>query len=438
MHFIRQIGRGGFGNVDLVADDQGSHFARKTFSVNQPGNFPVDLVENVRKRFIREADVQSEVRHKNIMPVLRKDLTSEPPSFLMPVAVSSLDKDIRADRSLNGQAISAIMDILAGLEELHSMGITHRDLKPPNVLRLIDQDGQRYVISDFGLMSLKDTQLSVLTQTGMHMGSDFYTAPEIVTELRMASPRSDIYSVGCILHDLFGNASRIPCSEISDTGPFADVMWACTRRDPNRRFATVSDLREAVISVGQMALTASEPQVTDFINLLLSPATIDFSTWEKIVNKVEALNLSPDACALLANISLSRIQELVNIAPMHSARFGIVYSHWVRKTRFDFAVCDGISNRLEAFMSVQDINCQVEVIFALLFMGTSHNRWYVERKIVTLCGADMPVGLAKRVAMEIRVSNSTACRAITHLEESIHVNRSFFHPEIFRTISQVC
>lgn len=86
------------------------------------------------------------------------------------------------------------MDILAGLETIHNLSIYHRDLKPSNILRF----GENYAISDFGLVSLDKSQISVLTQTGMRMGSDKYTAPEITNELKYASRASDIYSAGCI------------------------------------------------------------------------------------------------------------------------------------------------------------------------------------------------------------------------------------------------
>jgi len=77
-------------------------------------------------------------------------------------------------------------------------------------------------------------------------------------------------------------------------------------------------------------------------------------------------------------------------------------------------------------------------LLALLFMGTSHNRWYVERKFADLCNPNMNPNLANRIAMEIRVLNKTACRAISHLESSIGINRSAFHPVIFGTLNQVC
>lgn len=438
MRVISRIGHGGFGNVDLVEDPQGNRYARKTFSVNQPGNFPPTLVANVKKRFIREADVQAALAHKNIMPVLAKELHLDPPSFIMPLASSSLDKDIAADRSLGGHALRALMDILAGLEELHSCGITHRDLKPQNVLRIDAVGDNRYVISDFGLMSIKDTQLSVLTQTGMRMGSDYYTAPEIVGDLRMASPASDIYSVGCILHDLFGTGARIPCNEIHDTGFYGDIIGICTRRDPKRRFATVSDLRDAILSLGAVGQTATEQQVTDFMSLLSSSSPIDMAMWERIVSKVEHLYPASDARALLAVVSLQRINELIACSQQLAARLGVVYGIWAKENSFDFAVCDGIANRLEAFATVPDIACQAEAILALLFMGTSHNRWYVERKFAVLASPSMPLGVAKRVAMEMRVAGKRICTAIAHWEYSIKASRSSLHPQILDTINQVC
>jgi serine/threonine protein kinase len=105
MILIKRIGQGGFGNVDLVQDEKGNQFAKKTFSVNQPGHFPPELVENVKKRFIREASVQKALTHNNIMPIYSSSLDNEPPFFIMPVAESSLSDDIELDKSLHGSAI---------------------------------------------------------------------------------------------------------------------------------------------------------------------------------------------------------------------------------------------------------------------------------------------------------------------------------------------
>lgn len=80
LQFIKNLGGGGFGVVDLVQDEQGNTFARKSFSVSQP--LPPQMVENVKKRFAREAKTQSGINHPNIVPVLYADMDADPPFYL--------------------------------------------------------------------------------------------------------------------------------------------------------------------------------------------------------------------------------------------------------------------------------------------------------------------------------------------------------------------
>lgn len=441
MQFIRNIGRGGFGTVDEVCDQAGRHYAQKTFSIFQAGNYTPELIENVRQRFVREAHIQATLNHPNIMPVLGTSLVANPPSFLMPVAVASLADDLMIDRKLGGAALRAIMDILAGLEELHSVGIYHRDLKPQNVMRLPDvQAGDRYVIGDFGLMSIKDTQLTVLTQTGMQMRSDLYTAPEIVSDLRQASAASDIYSVGCILHDMYGEGlERVPCAEVNDDrGPFAEVIAICTRRDRRRRFASAAALRDAILSVDLSGAVASERQVGDFILLLNSSDPIGPEAWEEIQRKLRQIYPSADAHLLLNHIPVARIAEVVSVNPQAAINICQIYCDWAKSNAFDFNLCDGIAIRLEEFLSLADVTCSVEVRLALLELGTSHNRWYVERIFTRLCGPSMEGNTARRMAMELRVLAGSVCSKISHLERSINFDRANLHPALVSTLSQVC
>lgn len=212
---VKELGRGGFGIVELVESPQGQRFARKRFSVNQP--MPPELIPNVLKRFRREADLQSGIKHRNIVPIFHKELDGDAPWYLMPVADSTLADELAVDRRLNGNFKRAVSDIIAGLEELHGMEMFHRDLKPQNVLRFTDIDGGfYYALSDFGFISLKDSKLSKLTYTGMKKGADYFTAPEMTKDFRTASAQADIYSLGCIIHEMVGLEDRVPCSEIRE------------------------------------------------------------------------------------------------------------------------------------------------------------------------------------------------------------------------------
>jgi serine/threonine protein kinase len=437
---LKEIGKGGFGVVHEVIADDGTHYARKTYCVVQ--NFPntpeTDAI--FLPRFLREAKLQSGIEHKNVVPIFQKNLNASPPYFLMPLAESTLERDLLVDKSLGGNFLAAIMDILAALEEIHPLRIYHRDLKPGNVLRFCDPNdprGHYYAISDFGLVALKQTQVSVLTQLGMKMTSDFYTAPEITTDLSKASSQSDIYSVGCILHDMVGIESRVPCSEIKEHGDFEAILQTCTRRDPARRFKSVSILRDVLLDIA----TQHEPMTTAAgditINILASDEVLNETHWNQLIDIVDHQPDSMDARQLLRALTFERLDQLLNTYPILWNKLGRLYSDWIRDGSFDFGECDGLANRLEGIFNQSDLEVQAEALMALLYMGTSHNRWYVERKFLSLSNAMSPL-LAKRLAIAFRADDNRACLAIDRLESSIKVNRAELHPVLISTLQKMC
>src|SRR5271156_3743839 len=77
---IKRLGSGNFGIVELVSDQEGNQYARKTFSPSQP--LGTDLEQNVRRRFVREATIQKGFSHKNIVPVLGAQLDGNSPYYL--------------------------------------------------------------------------------------------------------------------------------------------------------------------------------------------------------------------------------------------------------------------------------------------------------------------------------------------------------------------
>ncbi len=444
VRFVENIGNGGFGNVDKVLDASGVYYAKKTFSVNQPQGFTQQLEVNVKKRFIREAQVQSGIHHRNIVPVIYHELNNDPPFFIMPLAEGTLATDIDRERTLSGNYLAALMDIIAGLEEIHSLRIFHRDLKPQNVLKFetqADQGGGRshyYAIGDFGLMSVHDTRLSVLTQTGMRLGSDYYTAPEIVRDLRRATPQSDIFSLGCILHDFVGVDDRIPCHEINEPGDYGAIIRNCTRTDPRRRFQSVASVREAILSLGEPDVAVTSRRGVLAEQFLSADGQLDDGQWREIVNFIEDEWENPEGKALLAMLTLERIDEVVNHFPELGRLLGLTYSRWVRDGVFNFSSCDGIAIRLEKFISVCPIEVKAEGLMAMLYMGTSHNRWYVERKFGIWAGPDTTQDLARRLSVEFRADGERICRAISHWEHSISTTRQGLHPLLVETLGSVC
>ena len=156
-------------------------------------------------------------------------------------------------------------------------------MKPANVLRF----GDKYAIGDFGLMALNETNLTSITPTGTGKGSDFYTAPEITSDLRNATIQSDIYSLGCILHDFVGISPRVPCGEIRENSEYQNLLLATTRSDARRRFKSVVSFRDALSKVTKSKGTPKTAEGEFLIDKLLSDDTLT----EEVISQIANLSL---------------------------------------------------------------------------------------------------------------------------------------------------
>ncbi|SIT89306.1 Serine/threonine protein kinase [Yoonia rosea] len=437
MQVVRNLGQGGFGLVEEVRDANGNSFARKTFAA--PNGFNAEMIENFIKRFQKEVRIQGGISHRNVVPILGSDFAVSPPVYYMPVASRSLDWELENEAAeTKARFISIISDIVVGLEELHSMQIFHRDLKPQNVLRFEGADAPYYAISDFGLISLNESRLSNLTMTGMRKTSDFYTAPEITKDLRSASVSSDVYSLGCVLHDLVGTEDRVPCAEIREPGPFSDILLACTRRDPNNRFKSAKSVLDAIASTEfSIDKDAGEASI-DYVGCLQSDASLEPEFWEKLARFLDFEATDADRRTICGKLTSPNIREMCNLAPVAANRICQHYCDWVRRTQYHFDVSDAIANRLDDFMILIEFDAKVSVLMALLELGTSHNRWYVERKFVNYCNGSLDENLAKRLAIQFRIEEDIICGSISHLEASIGFDRKALHPRLVSTLTDLC
>ncbi|WP_052259396.1 protein kinase [Flavobacterium sp. KMS] len=432
---IENIDNGGFGIVDKVLCDDGKHYARKTFSMNIPHD--KELKKNALERFKREANYQASFEHRNIVPILFKDLEAEEPYYIMPLAEKVLKK-----LTLNGkdEIFPMLLDVMSGLEEMHNKSYYHRDLKPGNILRFIDEEGECfYAIGDFGLLSINQTNITELTPISMIKGSDYYTAPEIVASLARASIQSDIFSLGCLIHDYFGKTSRIPCQPIIEDGAIGKIMGNCTHKKVIRRFKSVEFLREALISISHEDIEIKSEEGSKLVNLVDSEQKITYEDWEKIIDFVSNdKNASEDIGTLFKKIGLERIDEIIKLDLTLADALGYSFSEWVRERAFLFDYCDIIGKRLDKFIEHCSLNTKTPCIIALLIMGTSHNRFYVEELCYKWMHNAIDNTLAQRLAIELISEDKTICYKINHLERSIKVDRYNFHPLVLESINKLC
>lgn len=230
---------------------------------------------DVIKRFSREAKLASKLSHPNAVGVLDFGQTDDGLFYLVMELVvgKTLDEIIKAERQLSAERIVRIgAQVCDALEGAHALQIVHRDLKPANIM-LLAQGRDIVKVLDFGLAkSLAPDQTSTtMTSAGSLLGTPAFMPPELALG-QPCDGRADLYSLGCILY-LMGSG-RLPfVSESAHeliamhgtqqappmTGvpaPLAHVVDRMLEKDPNRRFQTAAETREALeASLGQRIAT---------------------------------------------------------------------------------------------------------------------------------------------------------------------------------------
>jgi eukaryotic-like serine/threonine-protein kinase len=172
--------------------------------------------EIYRQRFLQEAKAAASLVHPNIVQIysvgesdqfhyiaqeyipgtnLRQYLQLTSPG-------SGVNGDAISDRQLPiKEALSILLQVLAGLSKAASVGIVHRDIKPENIM--LTPEGEAKV-ADFGLARITQGNDPRLTNAGTTLGTPMYMSPEQL-EGGLVDIRSDLYSLGVTLfHMIYG------------------------------------------------------------------------------------------------------------------------------------------------------------------------------------------------------------------------------------------
>ncbi len=186
-------------------------------SVNRPVVIKTvlrDYVTNRRhvQRFYQEAQALCRLAHPNIVSVF--DFGIDQAQGVPFLVMERLGGESLADRVqregplTEAQATGILLQVARGLVEAHGHGVIHRDLKPGNIFVTQLLDGREHVhIIDFGLAKLvdEDSGDANLTETGAILGTPYYMSPEQLRH-QPVDGRSDLYSLGCVLHYLLTGA----------------------------------------------------------------------------------------------------------------------------------------------------------------------------------------------------------------------------------------
>ena len=261
---IQKLGQGGMGEVYLAED---SHLNRRV-AIKVLSDAFAKNPERLA-RFDREAKLLASLSHPNIAAVFGFEKAEGKPFLVM----EFLDGETLAERLKKGplpvdQALQCAIQMAGALDAAHQVGITHRDLKPGNVM--VTKSGAKLL--DFGLAKVIEAEVpgesmtaatagADHTKTGMVLGTVGYMSPEQLRGLRV-DHRTDLFSFGLVLYEMvsgqrpFTGSSTIGVAgaimhaqprDLGDTpvpGQLKSLIWKLLEKDPANRYASAEEVHK--------------------------------------------------------------------------------------------------------------------------------------------------------------------------------------------------
>lgn len=270
-----EIGRGGMGSVwrakrlDLDAD-----VAVKVLHVEASQR--ADLLG----RFSREAKATASLSSPHVIRIIDfgVDGATEHAFLVMELLQGeTLRQRMTRERPLPAPVLARVLtQVGRALEQAHSLGIVHRDIKPGNIFLVENADEELVKLLDFGIAKAEEAPDDLLlTQTGNVLGTPQYMSPEQLTSSKAVDHRSDLWSLAVIAYEClvgrrpFRGASAAelamkislgrsePPSSVAPVPPGFDEWFArATEVDPERRFQSAKELAQAFT---RLVLAAPQP-----------------------------------------------------------------------------------------------------------------------------------------------------------------------------------
>lgn len=253
---LRKIGEGGVATVYLAQPIGGGPAQVLKVLRLYSGAADMDL-----QRFITEFALLAQIEHPNVARIFKQEFSAGCAYIAMEYfPLGDLSSHLR--KALDPAiALYYVRQIAAGLESIHRVGIVHRDLKPHNVM--LRQDGI-LALTDFGIAKQVSMKLTD-TGAGEIIGTPYYISPEQALG-HPVDARTDIYSLGVMTFEMLAGRRPYHASSaqalldlhihapmpalpphLGHLQPVLDRMMA---KDPQQRFASATELLDALTDVG--------------------------------------------------------------------------------------------------------------------------------------------------------------------------------------------
>jgi serine/threonine-protein kinase len=275
-HVEAEIGRGGMAVVYRALDTR----LRRKVALKV---LPPELAfrEEVRRRFLREAQMAAQLSHPNIVPIYSVDETSGLVYFAMGLVEGDpLSKLLYLEpRPPIAMVRRLLREVADALQYAHAHGVVHRDIKPDNIL--VEATSGKALVTDFGIARAAEGDAR-LTLTGIAVGTPAYMSPEQAMGEREIDGRADIYALGIVAYQMLAGELPFqaantpsmlmkhlserprPLLELRPDLPanLASAIERALAKGPNERWPDAASFRDALDERAPVTLT-STPAATN-------------------------------------------------------------------------------------------------------------------------------------------------------------------------------
>lgn len=375
---IEEIGKGGMGRVYKAEDLK----LARTVAIKElviGDLLEEDLKKEIVARFKREAQSAAALNHPNIVTIFDVIEEDNRHYISMEYACGKTLKNLSDENyqyTLN-ELLDVLIQIASGMEHAHSKGIIHRDIKPDNI-KIIEDNTIK--IMDFGIASMENKK-DGLTKRGALIGTLGYISPEQLYNSNLVDNRSDIFSFGVMLYEMFTKklpfdgenigeiimnimtANPLPPSKYNiNIHPILEKMiMKCLDKDPEKRYNKFKE-----ISSELMILKLSE--VTG--DLKLNDSTFNLATFNELTqnNRItlpdNKTNTFPPSLAYKTRFETTANSLEQNIKIVFSKSFGKYGSElgdfssprsiFISEDLYLY-VCDTKNSRVQIFNSKEEL-----------------------------------------------------------------------------------